>query len=142
MRINVPLLTIAVVVGVERRTPRPLRFSLRGLMLGVAAAGLWLSVAAYGGRLRQAGSYHAIQVAKVAPFTGNTPADKVNIRKSIVYHSRAELVELLLLSVLAVAALLGADAVLGAVAHARQTRSALPAPEGPQTAPPAAPIPT
>ena len=63
MRANIPLLPLSI--EFRRRPLRPLRFSLRWLLLIVAISGMFFYLVAEASRLAQATSYHAIQAVEV-----------------------------------------------------------------------------
>lgn len=57
MRLNIPLLPIRI--DVQWRPLPPLQFRVRGLMVVVLIAGLFLSLMVHISQLRNVGSYHA-----------------------------------------------------------------------------------
>ena len=63
MRADIPLLPLTI--EFRRRPLRPLRFSLRWLLLIVAVSGMFFSLVAEAFRLDRATSYHALQAVEV-----------------------------------------------------------------------------
>ena len=135
MPINIPLLPICIEAGEVRWRSLPLlrlRFTLLGFILVVAIAALFLTVGAEAVRLRNLGSYHAIETQKAAnhrppgPPFGHTRLEDWHFRMSKDYHSAAERKEAILDVMLKLLGTLGVVAALGRVIQWLFRRSALP----------------
>jgi hypothetical protein len=130
MRINIPLLPI--LVEVRRRPLRPLRISIRGLMIAVILAGLFFSLIAWLGRLNQAMNYYADQLSKAtasrsksAP-SGLTPLETWHMKKLMEYRATYDRVDLSSFALFMACVSLAVVAVLGRVLHGSSRPLAIP----------------
>ena len=139
MRINIPLLPMEV--EVRWRPLRPLRFSIRGLMIAIASAGLLFSLIAWLGRLNQAANYHAEQMMKAnasrpkSPPYGPTPRELWHMNKLMEYRATHERVDLIVFLLLIACVSLGVIAVVGRVLHGFSRPSVIPPREEPNRDP-------
>jgi hypothetical protein len=133
--INMPFLPIRIEAGEVRWRPLPpirLRLTLLGLTLVVAIAAMFLSVGAEAVRLRNHGSYHAIETQKAAnnrppgPPFGHTPLEDWHFSMAKYYHSAAEREEAILGVMLKQLEALGTVALLGRIVNQLFWRPSLP----------------
>jgi hypothetical protein len=98
MRADIPLLPLTI--EIRWRPLRPLRFSLRWLLLTVAVAGVFLALVAEARRVNQAMSYHTIRALEVtrdrSPSYDPTPLSRWHSTMAVRYRDAAERLDLLL----------------------------------------------
>src|SRR5215831_18175995 len=97
MRADIPLLPLTI--EFRRRPLRPLRFSLRWLLLLVALSGIFFCLFAETHRLSQATSYHAIQAIEVtknrSPSANPMPMSRWHSAMAEKYRAAWERLDLL-----------------------------------------------
>jgi hypothetical protein len=117
MRVGVPLLPITV--EFRRRPLRPLRFSLKWLLLMVAASGAFFFVVGEARRVSEAMSYHAMQVVEVtrdrSPSYDPMPMSRWHSAMAEIYRGAWERLDLLLFVLLIAVAIVIVLAVLGRI---------------------------
>ena len=98
MRVDVPLLPLTI--EFRRRPLRPLRFSLRWLLLIVAVSGMFFYLVGEARRVGQATSYHAIQAVEVtksrSPSYDPMPVSRWHSAMAQRYRDAWERLDLLL----------------------------------------------
>ena len=98
MRAEIPLLPLTI--EFRRRPLRPLRFSLRWLLLIVAVSGMFFFLVAEARRLAQGTSYHAIQAVEVtkdrSPSYDPMPTSRWHSAMAQKYRDAWERLDLLL----------------------------------------------
>jgi hypothetical protein len=98
MRAEIPLLPLTI--ELRRRPLRPLRFSLRWLILIVAVSGMFFCLVGEARHLAQATSYHAIQAVEVtkdrSPSYDPMPTSRWHSAMAQKYRDAWERLDLLL----------------------------------------------
>ena len=97
MRADIPLLPLTI--EFRRRPLRPLRFSLRWLLLLVAVSGMFFCLVGEAQRLSHATSYHAIQAVEVtkdrSPSSDPMPVSRWHSAMAEKYRAAWERLDLL-----------------------------------------------
>jgi hypothetical protein len=125
MRADIPLLPLTI--DIRWRPLPPLQFSIRALLLVVAAAAMFLALLGELRRLSQAMSYHAVQAVEVtrlrSPSYDPTPMSRWHSTMSQSYRADFERMDLLVyLFILAVGAIIAIGLLGRAIAWVRPTR--------------------
>ena len=117
MRADIPLLPLTI--EFRRRPLRPLRFSLRWLLLIVAVSGMLFFLVGEAHRLGQATSYHAIRAVEVtkdrSPSYDPMPMSRWHSAMAQKYRDAWERLDLLLCALLLALAIVIVLGVLGRV---------------------------
>src|SRR6516165_1242903 len=117
MRADIPLLPLTIEF---RRCPlRPLRFSLKSLLLMVAVSGVFFFLVEEAHRVGEAMSYHAMQAVEVtkdrSPSNDPTPMSRWHSAMAEMYRDAWERLDLLLFVFLIANAIVIVLGVLGQV---------------------------
>ena len=115
MRADIPLLPLTI--EFRRRPLRPLRFSLRWLLLMVAVSGVFFFLVEEAHRVGEAMSYHAMQAVEVTrdrpPSYDPMPMSRWHSTMALNYRAAAEQLDLLLFDFIVVIGTVIAVAVTG-----------------------------
>jgi hypothetical protein len=133
MRINVPLLPLAI--EITWRSLRPFRFTLRGLLMAVGIAAAFFTLVAYLRRANQAIQYHTLAAREASrslgPFRNSTPPWANSLEQwhyRMAFHCRviAERLDLICFLVVVLIAFIALLAIVGQFLNWFAPRSEVP----------------